>query len=398
MSHPPPLVHVEAVAKKFCRDLKRSLWYGLVDAAAAGLGRNGSNTLRRDEFWALESVSFRIERGQCLGLIGRNGAGKTTLLKLLNGLLKPDLGRVELRGRVAALIALGAGFNPLLTGRENIYVNGAVLGLTRHEIKDKLDEIADFAGIGAFIDAPVQSYSAGMQVRLGFAVATALRPDVLLLDEVLAVGDAAFRAKCYDRLARMRERAAFVLVSHDMDQVARTCSAVLLLEHGRAIYAGDVNEGIRRYQALCAAPGATPHEHVAAGVVATLTACDERVALDGTLEVSLTIDLPEPVSAADVRIVIWGDDGLPAADAYSKTQGEPLSLARGRNHIMCAIGPLRLRRGQYTLSLALLDRTDGLHLYWGDRVRTVTIDGPVSAGVAYTPALRCVTETADLVR
>ena len=134
-------------------------------------------------------MSFELRRGDCLGLIGRNGAGKTTLLKMLNGLIKPDRGRIEMRGRVGALIALGAGFNPILTGRENIYVNGSVLGLSRREIEEKLDDIIDFAEIGKFIDAPVQSYSSGMQVRLGFAIATALRTDILLLDEVLSVGE-----------------------------------------------------------------------------------------------------------------------------------------------------------------------------------------------------------------
>ena len=148
--------------------------------------------------WAVNNVSFA--QAECLGLIGRNGAGKTTLLKMLNGLIKPDAGRIEMRGRVGALIALGAGFNPILTGRENIYVNGSVLGLTKKEIGAKLDEIVDFAEIGDFIDTPVQNYSSGMAVRLGFAVASSIRPDVLLIDEVLAVGDISFVLRCLNRV------------------------------------------------------------------------------------------------------------------------------------------------------------------------------------------------------
>src|SRR5688572_17263205 len=217
------LLRVEGVSKKFCRDLKRSLWYGLNDTAADLVGRSSSNGLRPDEFWALDGVSVELARGECLGLIGRNGAGKTTLLKMLNGLIKPDKGRIEMRGRVGALIALGAGFNPILTGRENIYVNGSVLGLSKREIDAKLEEIIDFAEIREFIDMPVQSYSSGMQVRLGFAVATALNPDVLLLDEVLAVGDASFRNKCYNRIGSLRQRAATIFVSHTMDQVCQVC-------------------------------------------------------------------------------------------------------------------------------------------------------------------------------
>src|SRR5206468_4283587 len=195
------LVHVEHVSRRFCRNLRRSLWYGIQDIARDlnPFGRNssgGSSSLRKDEFWAVNDVSFELRRGECLGLIGRNGAGKTTLLKMLNGLIKPDCGCIEIRGRVGALIALGAGFNPILTGRENIYVNGAVLGLTKREIDEKIEEIIDFAEIREFIDSPVQSYSSGMQVRLGFAMASSLNPDILLLDEVLAVGDMGFQAKC----------------------------------------------------------------------------------------------------------------------------------------------------------------------------------------------------------
>ena len=201
------LICVEGVSKKFCRDLKRSLWYGVKDAVSDVFGREGSTDLRRDEFLAVNDVSFEVRRGECLGLVGRNGAGKTTLLKMLNGLIKPDHGRIEMRGRVGALIALGAGFNPILTGRENIYVNGSVLGLSRKEIDRKLEDIINFAEIGDFIDLPVQSYSSGMQVRLGFAVATAMEPDILLLDEVLAVGDDAFRSKCFDRKSEKFSRA-----------------------------------------------------------------------------------------------------------------------------------------------------------------------------------------------
>ena len=160
------LVRADHVAKKFCRDLKRSLWYGVQDTVCDLLGSNNSDPrLRRGEFWAVNEVSFELRRGECLGLIGRNGSGKSSLLKMLNGLIKPDRGFIEIRGRVGALIALGAGFNPILTGRENVYVNGSILGLTKREIDDRYDDIIEFADIGEFIDAPVQSYSSGMQVR-----------------------------------------------------------------------------------------------------------------------------------------------------------------------------------------------------------------------------------------
>ena len=191
----PPLIQVDRVSKRFCRDLKRSLWYGVKDMTAELFGQSRAvDDLRKGEFWAVEDVSFAVRRGECVGLIGPNGAGKSTLLKMLNGLIKPDAGRITMRGRVGALIELGTGFNPILTGRENIYNNAAVLGLDKAFVDRRLDDIIAFAEIGDAIDAPVRSYSSGMKVRLGFAVAAHMEPDVLLIDEVLAVGDAGFRA------------------------------------------------------------------------------------------------------------------------------------------------------------------------------------------------------------
>jgi lipopolysaccharide transport system ATP-binding protein len=384
------LIRVEGVSKKFCRNLKRSLWYGLKDTASDMFGGWSSDQLRTDEFWAVDNVSLELARGECLGLIGRNGAGKTTLLKMLNGLIKPDTGRIELAGRVGALISLGAGFNPILTGRENIYVNGSVLGLTNKEIDSKFPEIVEFAEIGDFIDTPVQSYSAGMQVRLGFAVATAIKPDVLLLDEVLAVGDVAFRAKCYERLAQIRDSAAFVLVSHDTDQIARVCSKVLVLNAGRVRYLGDVGAGIHTYQELASQRmSMAPHEQTTAGTVASIVSCDETIADGGALNVSLSVKTNEAVGVADVRIVLWGDDGLAALDSYTRTQGSSLRLQPGWNVLKLTVGPLRLKRGRYAISIAVLDRSNNRHLYWGDRIRTVDVDGPAAAAVSYTPLLMC---------
>jgi len=355
-----------------------------------GRSDNFKLTIGKNYIWALDDVSFDLEEGRVLGIVGRNGAGKSTLLKILSRVTEPTEGTVSVRGRVGSLLEVGTGFHPELTGRENIYINGSVLGLTTKDIDAKLDAIIDFADIGDFIDAPVQSYSSGMHVRLGFAVATALRPDVLFLDEVLAVGDAAFRAKCYERLARLRDGAAFVLVSHDSDQIARVCSQVLVLDHGCERHLGDVGEGLRIYQDLSRQPAHwSSHEQMAEGARASIERCDETVALDGSITFSLLIELTEPVPVADVRVVLWGDDGSPAFDSYTRTQGGSLRLEEGRSLIALAVGPLRLRSGRYALSIALLNRANNLHLYWGERVRTVEAHGPVTAAVPYTPAITC---------
>lgn len=243
------LVRVENVSKKFCRDLKRSLWYGVTDILAELFGRRtDQENLRRDEFWAVKDVSFELKRGECLGLIGHNGAGKSTLLKMLNGLIKPDKGRITMNGRVGALIELGAGFNPILTGRENLYINGQILGFTKREIDSKFESIVEFAEIQDFIDMPVQNYSSGMKVRLGFAVASQMEPDVLIIDEVLAVGDVGFRLKCFNVIAQMIKKSAVIFVSHNMPQVARVSSRIIHIHQGIVkLETTNLQEGISAY-------------------------------------------------------------------------------------------------------------------------------------------------------
>src|SRR5262249_1944477 len=200
------------------------------------------------EFWALRDVSFDVRRGDVLGIIGRNGSGKSTLLQIMAGILQPAAGEVRLWGRVAVLLELGSGFNPDCTGRENVLMNGAILGLSRAEIERRLDEIAAFADIGEFIDQPVKTYSSGMFVRLAFSVTTSLDADVLLIDEALAVGDVFFRQKCYQRLGALRARGvSIVLVSHALNEVEQFCQQALLLQAGRVVFQGSASEAVKRY-------------------------------------------------------------------------------------------------------------------------------------------------------
>jgi lipopolysaccharide transport system ATP-binding protein len=247
---PDVVLSVQQTAKKFCRSLKRSLFYGVQDIARelTGVDRD-SERLRRGEFWALRDVTFELRRGEALGLVGKNGSGKSTLLRLIAGLIRPDMGMIRVRGRVAPLIALGAGFNPVLSGRENIYANMAILGLSKREIDARLDEVLEFAELGDAIDAPVQSYSSGMAARLGFASAIYTEPEILLIDEVLAVGDSRFRGKCFQKLHYLQKQGtALILVSHDAHSILTVCKSALYLKPGEFCGYGDASTIIHHYE------------------------------------------------------------------------------------------------------------------------------------------------------
>ncbi len=242
------LVKVQNVSKKFSLDLKTGLKYGALDIIKSTFGVSIKKELRPKEFWAVKDMSFELRRGECIGLIGHNGAGKSTLLKILNGLYAPDKGQITMKGKIGALIELGAGFNPILTGRENIYNNASILGFTKAEVDEKIQSIIDFSEIEQFIDSPIQNYSSGMKVRLGFAIASHLEPDILIIDEVLAVGDLGFVLKCFKKIDELLPKTAMIFVSHSMPMVSRICNEIILLDHGSAEYQGnDIGKGVQKY-------------------------------------------------------------------------------------------------------------------------------------------------------
>lgn len=222
----------------------RSAW----NRMRSPLGSTGSSTSTQEDFWALKDVSFEIGQGERVGIIGRNGAGKSTLLKILSRITEPTAGRVSLRGRIASLLEVGTGFHPELTGRENIYLNGAILGMGRTEIRRKFEEIVDFAGVERFLDTPVKRYSSGMYVRLAFAVAAHLDPEILIVDEVLAVGDVEFQKKCLGRMEQVgRDGRTVLFVSHNVDAIQRLCHRGLLLLNGRLHADAHVSETVAEY-------------------------------------------------------------------------------------------------------------------------------------------------------
>lgn len=361
------LIKVEAVSKKFCRSLKKSLWYGMQDLGNELIGKRhgGNGQLRPEEFWAARDISFELRRGECLGLIGHNGAGKTTLLRMLNGLIKPDQGRIEIRGRVGALIALGAGFNPILTGRENVYTNAAVLGLTRRDVDAKLDEILDFAEIGDFIDSPFQNYSSGMSVRLGFSVAALLiEPDVLFLDEVLAVGDIGFIVKCLNAMRRLTAKSAVVFVSHAMTFVSSFCTRVMVMKNGESLLnSRNVAEGVDCYLSLA------KHVKQTSGtgearildfdllVDGEMLSGEEPVIQRGSSATAvLRVQVDGPRAGAVPNLAIHDEAMLalvhiPLLDANSRV----LMLPPGDHLLEIPLGSIELNTGKYSFVAGILD-------------------------------------------
>jgi lipopolysaccharide transport system ATP-binding protein len=313
-------------------------------------GREGGPT--REVFWAVEDVSFDLRGGERLGLIGRNGAGKSTLLKILSRITEPSAGRVRLRGRVASLLEVGTGFHPELTGRENIFLNGTILGMRRAEIRRKMDEIVAFAEVEKFLDTPVKRYSSGMYVRLAFAVAAHLEQEILLVDEVLAVGDAAFQQKCLDKMGAVaREGRTIVFVSHNLVAIEELCTSALWLDGGRTVELGRATEVVEHYNASFAAPVSGSFE-------------PQAVSGDGTVDLlSYSVSnaagdsLPLPITGEDividVRMDVKSTIQRPAAGINIWSPSGVLLTSINTDHLGVSLSPLEA--GERTISIRLKD-------------------------------------------
>lgn len=386
------LVRVDNVSKRFCRSLKRSLWYGLRDLGSELVGRRHGGgrglpqssadvQLRPDEFWAVKDVSFELRRGECLGLIGRNGAGKTTLLRILNGLIKPDTGRIEMIGAVGSVIALGAGFNPILTGRENIYTSLSITGLSMEQVNAEIDSIIEFSELAEFIDSPVQSYSSGMQVRLGFAVATSLKPDVLILDEVLAVGDAQFRAKCYERIDKLKNKTAMIFVTHAMDQVARLCNMCLHLNRGQGHTSRAIEEVIAAYenQNQSAESGFSNLTDPISYFQAFLEKSDLKTG--SILNICMRIHSNEIIFGYKARIIIYNSMGVPCADSGQIPLTELRITPSESSYVIdLTIKHISLKPGKYYVSFSILGDSGEL-LVWSHKNHRISVIGTLGAAI-----------------
>ena len=355
MSKSPSVIEVVDVSKRFVIRKDKSMKERIVNAA---LSRR-----HREDFWALRDVSLAIDAGTTVGLIGPNGSGKSTLLKAIGGIIQPTSGTVRRRGRLAALLELGAGFHPDLTGRDNVYLNAAILGLTRQQTDKYFDAIVDFSGIEQFIDTQVKFYSSGMYVRLAFAVAVHVDPDVLLVDEVLAVGDEPFQRKCMDRIKTFqREGRTIVLVTHALDQVVDICTRAVVLEHGHVVIDGTPRDATRTLRADFDEQVAVEMESTELGSAARVVQVEPRTA-DGRTATTLVPgdDLVLRVTVeSDVLLEDWvlgiGIDS-PTGQAFFGTNTQLMDVRLpplvGRRIVDIRIRDLRLGEGQYHVHGAL---------------------------------------------
>lgn len=382
----PDIVRIENVSKRFVLRKDKSLKERIVTLGT--LGRR-----HREDFWALRGLDLTISAGTTVGLIGHNGSGKSTLLKVIGGIIDPTSGSVRRRGRIAALLELGAGFHPDLTGRENVYLNASILGLSRRETEDRFEDILDFAGIGDFIDSQVKFYSSGMYVRLAFAVAINTDPDLLLVDEVLAVGDEAFQRKCLDKIREFQaEGRTIILVSHSLGQVAELCDRVILLNRGEVVHDGDPHDAVAAFRDILEQRRLdglhmTEAEAFAQGRV-TAVAAHPATDLDSTTvnagdDLVIEVELESLDGMVDWMCGIQIDNSVGQV-AYGTTttrMGVDLGELRGRQRLRFTLADTRFGPGKYFVNVSLMTQV-GVHVHdWPQAASFDTDDYRVAVGM-----------------
>jgi len=373
-----PVIQFSNVSKRYNLGLTRTSLPSVISQWVKQNVRRGSNSsTNKKYYWALRDVSFNLEKGQSLALVGPNGAGKSTTLKLLAKITKPTSGTVEVDGQLSALIELGAGFHPDLTGRENIFLNGTILGLTYKDIQKRFDEIVDFSEIEEFIDTPVKRYSSGMTVRLGFAVASCIEPDILLVDEVLAVGDASFRQKCIERIKTLLNNGtSLIFVSHDMGLVRAICERAIYIEHGEVQRTGSSGEIIdlynqvlekRRIEKMSLSEDAL--DDIEGGVEVTKVEMIDmngkptrEIYSDEPVEVRVKYNAYRNIGKSNAIVLIYRSDGLPCCNMRSYLDGFPMTIEKGQGEYSLKLDPLQLYGGMYYATTWVMnaDDSDGI--------------------------------------
>jgi lipopolysaccharide transport system ATP-binding protein len=357
-----PTVEFDGVWKKFRRGERHDSLRDLLPALVRrSLSRPPAIELQESEFWAVRDVSFSVGVGEALGIIGSNGAGKSTILKLLTRILRPTRGRCSVRGRIGALIEIAAGFHPDLTGRENVFLQGAIMGMKQVDIARKFDQIVEFGGVGDFIDTPVKRYSSGMNARLGFAIAAHLDPEVLLIDEVLSVGDASFQDRC---VKRMRELVSsgipLVFISHNLPSIIDLCSRAIVLDRGTVKFDGTPADAVAHYRAASSAPESNEGQEDAAvrlNRVLLLDVQDQPASVfrtDAEMTVRLEFDARDAVEAT-VHVDFHRTDGVHCAGFNNFMDRLPFGTLSGPGTVDIRIPRLPLLPGCYTASIWILD-------------------------------------------
>src|SRR5436190_8139550 len=357
-----PVIIFDHIYKKFARGEQHTTLRDLIPALISNWWKKkqiDEQALKGEEFWAVNDVSFSVPKGEALGIIGPNGSGKSTTLKLLSGILRPEQGTYSVTGRLSALIEVGAGFHPDLTGRENVYLNGSILGMTRKEVQSKFADIVEFAGVGDFIDTPVKRYSSGMAVRLGFAVAAFIEPDVLLVDEVLAVGDTEFRNRCHNRMTQMLNKGVtMILVSHNLAEVRNLCDRTLMLWKGEKVVEGPTAKVVEEYHQRVVAMIKVDQEKDAARDRVTKPKSEVEITsvqfIDKNGIPTDTIQTGDPMTVrvnynASRRVqrphvaidVEWAAEDTLAATCDTQRDGVKLSsIEAGKGYVDCKWGPV----------------------------------------------------------
>jgi lipopolysaccharide transport system ATP-binding protein len=357
---PESVIAFDGVWKKFRRGEHHDSLRDLIPALVRRFTSKREIALDVDEFWVLRNVSFEVKPGQALGIIGPNGAGKSTALKLLTRILKPTRGTTRVHGRVGALIELAAGFHPDLTGRENIFLQGAIMGMRREDIRKRFEEIIEFAGIPDFIDTPVKRYSSGMNARLGFAIAAHLDPEVLLIDEVLAVGDFNYQQKCYARLEQFRRQGIPVaFVSHNMQAIAALCDRVLLLRPGQEPIVGDVPSVLAEYTSSRGALADDRVTVIGAALRDATTGHEIAGPVHPTAKLSLEVEVAALVELVRCGLLIQvvRSDGLVIFTGMSTIDGLPeFDLSSGDRLSARILFDANVLRGTYVINLQLVDK------------------------------------------
>ncbi|MBV9405022.1 MAG: ABC transporter ATP-binding protein [Acidobacteriaceae bacterium] len=345
-------------------------------------------------FWALRDVSFDVERGESLGIIGHNGAGKSTILKLLSNVTTPSEGEIAIRGRLSALLEVGSGFHPELTGRENIYLSGSLLGMSRREITEKLEEIIDFADMQKFIDSPSKRYSSGMLVRLGFSIAAHINPDILLLDEVLAVGDIAFQEKCKKRIAEMHEEGTtLVFISHDLSAVRTLCQRVILLQQGQIRAEGAPDEMIREYvqSATFHQRSCVPPDRRAVNItnVVFYDSSGERSSTFSTGQsLSGRVDyiVERPIAEGSVSLFFYASDGSLAAQWTTALRGPEIAMHGGPGAVEFRCAELGLQPDVYQIDAIVEESRTKLQVEWQTGCTSIHVEPALHVrGAFYMP-------------